>query len=169
MVNLDINILPSCSLKKLVVVDDSNYDNNTINVNSMEITPPGFNKVNVTFVKDSINVYDSISLGISCEDYVMIPDGIYKFKYSTPGINEFIEKTFMRTELISCKYGKVLLSLHMEEECNDKTLFSKVRDIKMLIDGSISAANNCDVDLAYKLYNKADNLLDKIKKCNCHE
>lgn len=165
--HLDIGLLPSYSLQKMVLVDESNYEGVDTGTISMEITPPGFNKINVQFVPNSYNLYDSVSLGISCGTFTNIPDGIYKVKYHVPKINQFTEKTFLRTELISCKYGKVLLSLHMEDECYDKSKFSKIRDIRQMIDAAISAANNCQTELAYNLYNKADNLLNQIKECDC--
>ena len=167
MVNLDLGLLPSNSLSKIVVVDESNYEGVSVGEISMEITPPGFNKINVQFTPNSVNVYDSVSMGISCGTFTIIPDGIYTMKYSVPKFNQYIQKSFFRTELIFCKYGKVLLSLHVEDDCYDKSSFSKLRDVRMMIDGSISAANDCNHELAYSLYNKADNILNQIKNCNC--
>ncbi len=167
MATLDIGLASSNSLMKIVFVDESNYEGVATGVVSMEITPPGFNKINVQFTPNSFNIYDSDSLGISCGAFTNIPDGVYTVKYSVPKFNQFIQKSFLRTELIFCKYGKVLLSLHLEEDCKDTSSFSKLDDARRMIDAAISAANNCDVNLAYQLYNKADNILNQIKDCSC--
>lgn len=168
MLTLDLNLLESCSLKKLVVSDDSFYGNTKVKNASMEITPPGFNKINVTFVPDSVNIYNSTLLGISC-DYVNLPDGLYKFKYSIyPNTNNFIEKSFLRTEQLQCKYGNFLLSLHLDCKCeNPSKNLSKLKNIKTLIEGAIAASNDCNTTLAYELYNAANCQLDKLKKCKC--
>lgn len=166
---LDLNMLPSLTLKKMVFIDTSDYGDNKVTVTNLEITPPGFNKVNVPFTKDSVNVYDSISFNTSCSTFNVLPDGVYKVKYSLPEYGEFIERSFLRTALLECKFGKVLLSFHLEDDCFDKTSLTKINEIRSMIEAAISAANNCDNSLAMKLYNKASKLLDRIKKCSCYE
>lgn len=165
---LDIGLLPSVSLKKMVMIDLSDYEDNQVSNVNLEITPPGFNKINVPFVKGGVNIYDSVSFATSCGTFNVLPDGVYKIRYSIPGYEDFIEKSFFRTSLIECKYGKVLLSLHMDDDCYDKSSLNKVSEIRSMINSVIAAANNCDISLANKLYNKASKLLDRIQKCECN-
>ena len=169
MLKLDIDILRNSSTKRLVVSDESFYGDIIAGGATLEITPPGWNKVVVGFTPNSANSYTSINMGLSCDDYVPLPDGIYKLKYSIfPNTTNFVEKTFMKADKLICKYGKVLLNLQLENECPpDKKEMQKMNEIRLLIEGSIAASNSCDNDLAYKLYDKANCLLDRIKLCSC--
>jgi len=163
----DLGLFPSYSLYKLRIVDESDYEGANPGEVSMEIIPPGYNKVNVPFTPDSINTYDSESLRISCGTFTTLPDGVYRVKYTVPKFNLFIQKTFLRTEQLFCKYGKVLLSLHMEYDCFDGSSLRKIKDVRLMIDAAIAAANEGNESLAYKLYNKADSILNQLKDCSC--
>ncbi len=170
MLNLDISNPESCSLKKFILVDESDYDNVRIKNVSMEITPPNFPKVNVTFVEKQVNIYNARILNIQCDRDANLPDGIYTVKYSIfPNIDNFVEKKFFRVELLKCKYGKVLLSLHLQDCCTD--LHNKLRqtnEVWQLMVGVTAAANDCDFKAAIDLYNKACKILDSLNHdCNC--
>lgn len=165
---LDFSLLPSRTLKELMIVDTSNYGGERVDTINFEITPPGFNKVNVPFHKDRINKYDSEILGITCGKFSNLPDGVYLVKMSVPKSSVYVEKSFIKTEQLMCKYNKMLLSLHLDDDCYDKSRIKSVSEIRVLIQGSVAAANNCDTHLSRLLYNKAESLIDRIHKCNCN-
>jgi len=168
MLNLDINVLPTCTLKSIAIADDSEYGTTRIQNQSLEITPPNQSKINVSFAPKQVNVYKSTSLGLSCEDFEILPDGLWTLKYSIfPNTNNFIEKSFFRTELLKCKFGKFLLSLHLDNIDCKKPNFKDVTTLITLIEGITAAGNNCNFDLAYNLYKKANNILDNKKGCEC--
>lgn len=166
---LDLDVLRNSSIKRMVITDESLYESTIPTGATLEITPPGWNKIVVPFTPNAANSYTSINLGLSCDDYIALPDGIYKLKYSVfPNTTNFVEKTFMRVEKLICKYGKVLLNLHLEDDCPiDKSSLDKMNEIRLLIEGAVAAANSCDNELAYQLYDKANCLLDRIKICEC--
>lgn len=169
MLKLDLDVLRNSSIKRLVISDESLYGSVVPAGATLEITPPGWNKIVVPFTPNAANSYTSINLGLSCDDYIALPDGLYKLKYSIfPNTTNFIEKTFMRADKLICKYGKILLNLHLENECPaNKEDISKMNEIRLLIEGAVAAANSCDNELAYQLYDKANCFLDRIKECNC--
>lgn len=169
MLKLDLDILRNHSTKRIVITDESLYGEIVPSNATLEITPPGWSKITVPFTPNSANSYTSVNLGLSCDEYVPLPDGIYHLKYSVfPNSTNFVEKTFMRVDKLICKYGKILLNLQLEKDCGVKgTDIDKINNIRMLIEGAVAAANDCDNDLAYMLYDKANCLLDQIKKCDC--
>lgn len=169
MLNLDIEMYKDCSLSKLIIADESEYDNVRVKNPTLEITPPNFPKINVAFQENQVNIYNSRLLNIQCDRNGNLPDGVYTVRYSIqPNIDNFIEKKFFRTEILKCKYGKVLLSLHLEECCSDlSSKLNTVQDAWQLILGVYAAANDCDFVVAYDLYNKACKILDDLKNCEC--
>jgi hypothetical protein len=176
MPNLDLNIIPTHNIKTIGVADASTYETNLIITSpTLEITPPGFPKISIPFVARSVNIFNSNNLGISnCtnEDLLhILPDGIYKLKYSIqPSLSNYVEKSFFRVDALKCKYMKAFLSIDMDcSNCsanmkNSKKTISKVR---LLIDGVLASANECDEVSAMKKYKQASKLLDSFKNCNC--
>jgi hypothetical protein len=99
-----------------------------------------------------------------------ISDGIYYLSYSTiPSVTNFVNKTFMRTDLIQEKFDNAFMKLDMMQCDKAIKTQSKVElnTIYYLIQGSIAAANNSSISVANKLYTQADNMLDNFIKNNC--
>lgn len=168
---LDLQLVDTHNLYSFAIADLSNYGNAVISNASMEITAPGYNKTNVIFVPRTVNIYNSDTLNIVCPDESPLPDGIYKLKYSVaPNGTNWVEKTFMRVDAIKANYARVFLSVDISCDCNTSykgVLKNKLRDIKLLIEGSVAAANSCDEEGAYQMYKKANSLLSDIKACDC--
>jgi hypothetical protein len=171
--SLDFTLLDTYAVTSLGVIDLSNYAVAPTNV-SMEITPPGgWNKVNVVFTPRAVNIYTADHFNIACGlEPMPLPDGVYTMKYSVaPNATTWVEKSFMRIAQIVAKYERIFLSVDASCECNG-TLRSRfkeqLRNIRLLIDGSVAAANQCDIISAMDMYTKAWSLLDKIKPCECN-
>lgn len=174
---LDINIVDTHNIKTIAVSDHSAYiDNSAIQNPVLEITPPGWGKVATMFTPKGVNTYNSNNVGITnnCDfdNLVAMPDGIWKFRYSIfVNIDNYIEKFYLRTTNIQCKYQKAFLKFI--GTCDDSTIDKDknrkaLRDISILIDGAVAAANKYDDLLAMDLYHRADKLLDKLIKSKCH-
>lgn len=169
---LDIDYLSEKnSLTKLYIADLSNYGNTTINNPTLEITPPGFDKVTIDFTQNAVNIITACSLNISCDEGVVLPDGAYTIKYSiSPAIKFFVEKTFMRTTAIKCKWARVFLSQQTNTCCVMKNLDQirvELTEARELIEACIASANNCDFKTSKEQYILADKILDRLKNCNC--
>lgn len=175
---LNIDIIDTHNTKTIGIVDNSFYSSTQPIINpTFEIYPPGFNKVSLTAINNSVNVFNSNHLKLTCSDdednLSTLPDGIWTIKYSiNPSLTNYVEKTFIRTDLIECKYDNVFLKLDLED-CDDicntkKDDYKTLNTIKRYIIGSIAAANTCDFILSNKLYNKANNLIKKLDyNCDC--
>jgi len=168
-----LNITPSPTYSKYVigVSDLSTYGAAPDSV-SLEITPPGFTAVNVTFITNSINTYESSDLGIvaSGSDEVILPDGVYKFVYSiSPAVVGAITTYAMRIEKIQEKFDAAFMKLDMME-C-DRAIKKQANidliTIYFFIQGAVAAANNCAFFEANKLYSSANKMLDSFIRNNC--
>lgn len=168
---LDLDLEKSYNLKVIKFIDLSTYDTTPTNV-SFQITPPaGFNRINAGFTPQAINIYTAVDLGISTSTDTNIPDGLYTVKYSVnPNATNNIEKKFMYVENIKCKYQRVFLLIDVSCECNTtykNQTKAKLKEIKLLIEGAVSSASQCDYTTATEMYVKANCLLDDISSCNC--
>jgi hypothetical protein len=173
---LSFDVIDTHDFKTLGVLDTSWY-NAKIKVENptIEILPPGYKLAASPFyMVNALNIFNSNSVGIthaSCEEELIdLPDGIWKIKYSIcPNDKLFIERIFLKTDKIRCRYSQAFLNLDLRsDEVKDKTKMKNLNEIEFYIDGAVAAANNQDSKLSIDLYNKAEKLLDKyFSKCNC--
>lgn len=160
--NLNITLVDTYSLDTIGFADISDYKGLVIKNPSFEISAPGFNKVNVFFTPESVNIYNSADLGMGC-DTVQIPDGLYTVKYSAN--NEFVEKVFFRTLGLWTLFTTFVISI---SDCNcPPQNRSDISEIMLLINGAAASADQCDIVSATKKYRKAEELIERLKKCNC--
>ena len=168
-----LKIIPSPTYTKytLGIGDASTYDVAPASA-SLEITPPGFNAVDIPFTINSVNTYQSSDLEIVGvgDDEVALPDGVYKFVYSIdPAAAGPITTYMMRIEQIQERFDAAFMKLDMMECDRAIKKQSKVdlTTIYFFIQGAVSAANNCAIDEANKLYITANKMLDGFIRTNC--
>ena len=124
------------------------------------------------FRSNSFNLFNSASLGLTevGESTVPLPDGIYTLKYSiAPAYENYVEKTIIRVDNLQEKFDEAFMKLDMME-CDRAIKMQQKVDLNTIyffIQGAISAANNCAIDTANKLYNQASKMLDNFMKNNC--
>jgi len=172
---LNFDIIDTHDFKTLGIVDTSWYNPDmAIETPTIEIQAPGYvYAASPFFMVKALNVYNSNGLGItkaSCEDELVdLPDGLWKIKYSIcPNDKLFIEKFFLKTDKIMCRYTQAFLSLDLSlpsDSDTEKTKRKNLSEIEFYITGAIAAANNQNAKLAHDLYKKADRLLDQWGKC----
>lgn len=171
---LNILVVPTYNLETLAIIDASIYasDPPIVTAPTIEITPPGFDKVILPFTIQDTNIFTSMSLGITSvgEPFLPLPDGIYYLKYSiAPSYTYFVEKSIMRVDKLQEKFDAAFMKLDMME-C-DKSIKTQAKvdlsSIYFFIQGSIAAANNCAIDEANSLYATANRMLDSFIRNNC--
>jgi hypothetical protein len=168
---LGLNIIDTHDSKTIGIVDTSWYNPDiAIETPVLEIIPPGYSQpVSPFFQARSLNIFNSNGVGItkaSCEEELTeLPDGLWKVKYSIcPNDMLFIERFFLRTDRIQCKFTQAFLTLDLSD-VNDEQQESnreKLQIIEDFIEGAIAASNKQNSKLASDLYKKADNLLDQF-------
>lgn len=161
---LDLQIVDTFDRKSIGLVDISQYEIEPTNP-SMEIEIPTFFTKNVTFTPSSVNLYTAAELGISCaNDY--LPDGLYTFTYSVqPNNINVVTKSFYRIENLKCMYANLVLSLNQSCHGVSTPSYKDVSKARILMEGAIASANNCDPDTANDLYRTAYKLIQSLQKC----
>lgn len=177
-IKLDFLIIPTYSLETLGVADNSIYPDVSLLDSLPEepvliVTVPGYDPVEVPFVKDDFIALNSTMLGLSeGTNFEELPDGIYTIKYLIkPDLDTFVEKSFMRVEVIQEKFDIAFLKLQMMECDRSIKKQSKIDldSIYYFIQGAIASANNCMICESNKLYEQANSMLKKFtgNTCGC--
>lgn len=168
---LDIIHIPTYNVKQLAIADASRYDTQppVVGAPTIEITPPGFDKVVLAFTVQTTNVFNSVTLNITEEEQAL-PDGVYQIKYSvSPAAENFVEKSLMRVDKLQEKFDEAFMTLEVME-C-DGPIKTQAKEALMriyfLIQASIAAANECALVESQKLYKKADSMIDSFLSNDC--
>lgn len=171
---LNFDITDTHDPKTLGIVDTSWYNPDIIVESPMiEILPPGFvTAASPFFMPRALNVYNSNGVGLtraSCEgELIDLPDGLWKVRYSIcPNDKLYVEKFFLKTDKIVCRYTQAFLSLDLRNDNYSKHKRDALDEIEFYIQGAIAAANNQDAKLASDLYKKADRLLEVYGQSEC--
>lgn len=170
---LDILVVPVYDKLLLGIADASTYPAAPpVSSPTIEITIPGFGKVNLPFNKNDFNIFNSTSLGLSAvgDPLIPLPDGIYTIRYSvTPAYENFVEKTILRVEHLQERFDEAFMKLDMME-CDAAIRTQQkveLNSIYFFIQGAIAAANNCAIDTANRLYAQASKMLNNFIKRGC--
>ncbi len=164
--SLDILVIETFNKLTLGIADISTYPASPP-ISSPTITieiPNGFGTVSLPFTPSDFNIFNSLSLGLSSpgDSLSPLPDGTYILTYSvTPSSENFVTKTFQRTEVIQEKFDNAFMKLDMMECDMAIKTQSKVdlTTIYFFINGSKAAANT--------LYRQADIMLCNFTANNC--
>ena len=174
---LIFDIIDTHDFKTIGILDTSLYNPDiAVETQTIEIIPPGYSVAASPFYMiRALNVYNSNGVGItraSCEEeLVELPDGIWRIKYSIcPNDQLFVEKFFLKTDKIWCRYTQAFLTLDLNNHDSKKDVERKKKldEIEFYINGAIAASNNQNAKDAIDLYNKADKLLSRyFANCSC--
>lgn len=172
--NLDILPLDTHNVQTLGLADISYYPMGLGIVSpSIEITPPSYTKVTLPFAHKSVTIYNSNILGLTCTDddcdLIDLPDGVWKIKYTiAPAYENFVEKTFMRTEKIQQLWGEAFLGADLFcKQRPPERVKEELDDIWYLIQGAIADANECNDKAAMDKYRLALQMLKHFSKNQC--
>lgn len=179
---LKLSLIDMRDQASLAIVDLSTYTSLPSSSDvSLQIAPPGWPMINVTFNPGTVNVYKCTDLGMTCPagECCPLPDGIYDVRYTvminttvltldgksiTTGYPS-IEKTFIKIDQIKCKFQNAFLKIDLECNCGhdeERALKKELRGIDLMIAGCVAQANECNPEASYRLYRKADSMLDKL-------
>lgn len=158
-ISVDFKVLESKDPETLIVGDVSRDWYIAENKPAyLKITLPGSKRTkNFTFIKNQINVFNSITLGLNkfkgnCqeESYINLPDGVYKIELVTDFEGIKIEKFYLKTDLIKKNIAKKIVDNYIKDKTETEALYNKISDI----DKKIMVAESFTIDGYYKEANK---------------
>lgn len=164
-----LTVTPTYDKMTLGLTDTSSYDASPASA-TVEITPPGFNAVTLSFTPEALNVFQSSDLGIVTlgDTEVELPDGVYTVVF-TPLGQDPITIYFMRIEVLQEKFDAAFMKLDMTEcdKAIKKQSKVELNTIYFFMQGSLSSANNCAITESNLLYATAKKLLNAFIRNNC--
>ena len=139
----------------------------------IEILLPGSKRPRTfTFNKKKLNIFNSHNLGLSClsgdcteEQYVDLPDGIYRIcvKSNFEGIQK--DKFYLKTDRFNIEYSKVMIKDGIEY---NKDFIEYMMQVKFLVEVAKSHAMLGDFVKAQRFFEDAKKKLRKYVECkNC--
>lgn len=176
---LSIQEIPSNDCRFLRLADNSVY-NSEIDVENaiLEITPPGYACAVFYGLEKGFNsMFNSGSLRINVakkpKDLVIIPDGVYKIKFSVkPNTQLFVEYDMLRTCQLQKSLAQSIGNLFRERASLLKRDFDSKLDqltwIKQLAEASKYMVDELeDSNEGVNLYNESVRLLTIFKEKGC--
>lgn len=162
--HIDFDVLETNNPKKLMIGDTSSeWLHAEQKPAYLYITLPGSKREHIfTFDKKSITVYNSNNLGISkpkgdCKtsEYVDLPDGLYKIKLQSHFEEYFVEKYYLKTDIIEKEIAKKVVDNALNQSTNNESFINKVLDIDWKLRVAKAFTLDCNVNLTMRYYNEA--------------
>lgn len=167
---LDLLYLDSHSAQYIALADVSIYPSSTFNIVSPTITIaiPNGQYVVLPFTPRNVNIFDSTDLGITCDESINLPDGIYSFTYSigTVPFAYSVVRTFLRTDIIQEKFDSAFLKLDLTNsiETAKKEDKAYLENVNISIQEAIAAVNKGAFEVGTRMYMNASKALDTFLK-----
>lgn len=178
MLNLKLIYTETYELNSFGITDISTYNLGSIINPKVTICIPGFGEKTINFNPNTLNIFNSSTLGITEVGYEQnLPDGLYDIKYCVDlDTLSSLTKTctnfsFFRVHKLQEKFDNAFLKLEISE-CDGPLKKQELLNLNLInafIHTAIASANNCSEKQAIVLYKKANNMLEKfnISKCGC--
>lgn len=169
-IKIDFQVLDTYDPFTFSVADYSNWAHIVDKPAIIEITLPGCSDV-VThyFQKGSINIFNSLNLGLNCSDcgdeLVELDDGIYEL--TLKGSPDSFNKTrkFLRTVCTELELDKLFINTNLLCD-NNSGLIEKLFEIKFYLEAAKSNVRYDNICQSQELLFKAQEMIEKLShKC----
>lgn len=170
---LDFTDIDTHNPNLLGIVDTSFYPDSFQIVNpTLEITPPSFIKATVVYSPQTLNIFNSNNLNITCvtspDNLTALPDGLWEIRMTVNPVETYSQtKTYLRTKNIERSYGVALLKTDISQCSGNikKQQMAMLDEIWYYIQCSIGAANDCNYRVSMELYREAATMLKDFVDC----
>lgn len=142
----------------------------------IEITTPGASEPVVnTFEKKSINIFNSINLGLSCptcDDISLneLPDGIYTIVVKASPDNFNKESCYLRTTKLRLEIDKIYIKANLLDKVTSTDLIEKLNWINLLLRSAEANLRYGNLRETQQIMFEVHAIVEKIKRCptgNC--
>lgn len=163
-IEIDFDVLETNNPKKLMIADTSK---NWLHADELpayiRITLPGSkNSKDYTFDKRGIMVFNSNTLGLTdlrsnCgqSEYANLPDGVYKLKLQSGFEEHFVEKYYLKTDLVEKEIAKKIVENSLNISTNSDVFIDKVFKIEWKMRVAKSFLREGNVPMVMRYYNEA--------------
>lgn len=159
--DLDFSVIETMDPKTIVIIDKSTYMDKKPQKPKLEILAPGYTQAKiVSYNPYKTTVVNARQLNLTCGNSVNMPDGIYVIKMSIcPNEHVYLEKTFLKTDLLEYAIDSKLLETLSCKDLTDK--FKRdMETIFILLKSAKAHGANGNINEATKLYSKIEKLVN---------
>lgn len=167
--HIDFDVLETNNPKKLMVGDTSS---NWLNAEELPaylyIILPGSKREHVfTFDKKSIMVFNSNNLGITTpteckkQDYVDLPDGLYKLKLQSGFEDHFVEKYYLKTDVMEKEIAKAIIKYALNKSTSNEGFVNKMFEVEWKIKVAKAFTLEGNAPMVMRYYNEAVKLFNR--------
>lgn len=171
-IHIDFDVLETNNPKKLMIGDTSiNWLTAKEQPAYLYITFPGSKKEKIfTFEKGNITVYNSNNLGLSTpsgckkDDYLDLPDGLYKIKLQSSFEEIFVEKYYLKTDIMEKEIAKAIVKFALNKSTNNESFINKLFEVEWKIKVAKSFTLEGNAPMVMRYYNEAVKLFNRTCK-----
>ena len=171
-IEIDFQIIPTLDPRYISIADYSTWGQLENRPSIVEVIIPGEELPKVHYFKQGqLNIINSFHLGITClsdcgeVELVDLPDGIYNITVKGSPEEYNMTRSYLRTTLTKLELDKLYINLDFNCKQVNSNLLDLLTEIEFLLKAAESNtrfSNNCK---AQELLFKAQDILEKAKKC----
>lgn len=170
-IHIDFDVLETNNPKKLMIGDtSSNWLHAENEPAYLYITLPSSKKEKIfTFTKKSITVFNSNNLGFSIpngnckqDEYVDLPDGIYKIKLQSVFEDQYSEKYYLKTDIIEKEIAKKIVDNALNKSTNNDHFVNGIFELEWKLKVAKSFTLECNIPMAMRYYNEAVDVFKRL-------
>lgn len=175
-IKIDFDVVDTNDPFKLLVADSSYWQLIEGKPSIIEITTPGASEPVVnTFEKKTINIFNSINLGLSCptcDDITLneLPDGIYTITVKASPDNFNKERCYLRTTKLRLEIDKIYIKASLLDKVTSADLIEKLNWINLLLRAAEANLRYGNLRETQQIMFEIQAIVEKVKRCptgNC--
>lgn len=166
-IEIDFDVLETKDPKKLMVGDTSKDWFNAEDLDAyLYVTVPGSTKPKVfNFEKKTIKVFNSKLLNTHSDtnNYQYLPDGIYKIKLQSGFKEKYVEKIYLKTDLLKRNISESIVRNALNLSSSSDNFVDSIYEVDYLIRVAEAFAMECNIPMVERYYNEAVNKFKCLK------
>ena len=169
-IDIKFQVLKNNDPSNIVVLDMSQWGQVEDKPAIIEITLPGFSTPVVHyFNKRSVNYFNSINLGLSCEgcgdEEVELPDGVYTITVKASPDKFQNTLSYLKTDKARRKLDEIYMKIDFCNNEINSELISRIKKIDLYIKAAEANIRYDNVCEAQELFFKAQEDIKKLQNC----
>lgn len=171
-INIDFQIWDSNDPEKIIILDTSLWQHIEDKPSIMEIVIPGDkDPVVLYYSKNSVNILNSLNLGLNCSDcgdtFTDLPDGVYEITVKGSPDKFYKKRYYLKTTTLQNKLDDVLIKHYSDckncaENSEDISKILRYKDLLSVAEAFIRKGHACN---AQEIIFHIQSIVKKFNNC----
>lgn len=169
-IKLEFEVINTNNPKNLRIDDQSEWGILADRPAIINIKAPGRDEPVTHYLgKNQINMFNSMTLGINCDDpdhkFINVPDGIYDIQIVGSPSTYHFERKYLKTDIMRLNLDKVWARAGILCDHEDDDLMEKIKEVEFVLAAAESNTRLGNTQEAEELFKKAEKLMYIINNC----